>query len=343
MKGLLSLAGIILVACLVLLYLFGTVVPPGYFGVRQISFGPAQGYRPVGLKPGYHWTVPFYSKVHLVPHTKQQLHLSRDEVAHADTPNALEVQTTDGATVDVDITVVSHFFSEPGELDGIKHGGPADLITNIGLSQPAWENHVLRAADDELRRALGKLTTGEFYNPHLREDGVTKALVAIKNRVAPYGVGVDSILLRRYTYRAQQIDDAIFSKNLQDQEERYNAMNSKLAEVEAELKQVEAQGEAKNQTLRVEGENRAKVLRSEGDLYEAEMVAKGDLAVAKAVAEVDRLRAGVLASSAGSENYVARELAPLLGSLKGGVVRDVDPYNLEQWMKRLGIGGEKAQ
>jgi hypothetical protein len=79
------------------------------------------------------------------------------------------------------------------------------------------------------------------------------------------------------------------------------------------------------------------VIRSRGELYEKKQVAKGDLLVAKARAEVDRLTQGVLANSIGAEIYVARELAPILGSLKGGVVQNLDPYDLEQWVKRLGV------
>ena len=117
-------------------------------------------------------------------------------------------------------------------------------------------------------------------------------------------------------------------------------MAGKLAEVQAELRQVEAEGDAKIKTLSVEGENKAKVVRSEADLYQQQKMAEGDLLVAQAVAEVDRLKAGVLAKSNGAANYIARELTPLLGSLKGGIVRNANPYDLEAWMKRLGIASE---
>ena len=339
-QGIVSFVLIVLMIGAAMLYLFGTVVPPGYFGVRQITFGPGQGYHEHGLAPGLHWTIPLYSKIYLVPETAQTLHFHRDKIQYPDSAGSLEVQAADGAVVDVDLSIISRFFPEPQTSGENPHGGPVDLITKVGLDPATWRNNIRRVADDELRRAIGKLATGEFYNPKLREAQIEAALTAIRRRVGPYGVGVDAILLRRYTYRASAIDDAIFSKNLQDQEERYNVMAGKLAEVQAELRQVEAEGDAKIKTLSVEGENKAKVVRSEADLYQQQKMAEGDLLVAQAVAEVDRLKAGVLAKSNGAANYIARELTPLLGSLKGGIVRNANPYDLEAWMKRLGIASE---
>ncbi len=337
MKAIISLSVLILGAVLVLSYTFGTVVPPGHVGVRQINFGPGQGYAPKGLKPGYHWAVPFYSTVHLVPNKIQILHLDRERGVNPDAFGSLEVQTTDGSTVDVDISVIKSFFSEPGEEDGLKHGGPSDLIRNVGLTQERWNNYLRIVINDALRRTLGSLSSSQFYNPDLRESKVKEAFADIRMRVANFGVKVESVLVRRYTYQAERIDNAIFQKNLQAQEEALNSAGSRLAEARAKLEQVSAQLDAKIETLKVEGENRANVLRSEARLYETEKHALGDLEVARAQAEVERLKAGALAQSEAARTYVAKELAPLLSSLKGGVISDVDPYNLEAWSKKLGI------
>ena len=62
--------------------------------------------------------------------------------------------------------------------------------------------------------------------------------------------------------------------------------------------------------------------------------------VASARAEVDSERAKVLSQIAGSDVYVARELAPLLETLKGGVVSDLDPFDIEAWSRKL-LGGSQ--
>lgn len=343
-KGVLGLILGLLLVIVVLAYVFGDVVPPGYVGVRQIKFGPGQGFSHVGLKPGYHWVVPGYSQIHLVPKKLKLLHLDREPNLSAETLGSLEVQTTDGTPVDVDISIVLRFFEEPGEIElaaneniKLKHGGPAELIKNVGLTPDRWNNHLKRVADDSLRRSLGALSNPEFYNPHLREEAVKASYIDMNKRLAEFGVAVEALLLRRYTYKAKSFDDAIFQKNLQAQEKRLNSQASKLAEAKAKVEGVAARWDAEIKTLQVKADNDSKVIRSQADLYENEQKAKGDLELARAAAEVDRLRAGALAQSEGARIFVAREMAPLLGSLKGGVVAGLDPYNLEAWIKRLGV------
>ncbi|MDC0357918.1 SPFH domain-containing protein [Oligoflexia bacterium] len=338
-KGLLSLIILIAIVVCGIAYTFGYVVPPGMIGIRRIGVGPGQGYSEKALDPGYHWGVPFlsYSTVHLVPQTVQILNFHRDRKNYPDSPGSLDVQTTDGAKVLVDLTLFARFYKNAGTTDSIQHGGPADLIKEVGLLEGDWYNRIYRNADDELRRGLGKLSTAEFYNPLLREKQVRIGMQGMNRDLARFGIKVDAVLLRRYTYVAEPINDAIFRKNLQDQEERLNATLTQFAEVTAELEQKRADYDARIKTLMVEGQSDAKVVRSEGNLYEEKKMAEANLLVAKAVAEVDRLKAGALAQSAASEIYVARELAPMLGSLKGGIVTALDPYNLDKWSERLGV------
>lgn len=347
---------------LALVYFFffivaGYSVGPGSVGVRQIKFGPGQGFAEDGLRPGSHWGVPggFYTTVHIVPQTIQLLNFTRDKREGENSLPPLEIQTADRATVDVDITVVSRFYDRPGESppptygdvlapigssESIKHGGPADLLKTLGPVPDRWINHIRRTAEDELKRALGAISTGDFYDPKKRETQIAFAHESMNRALAAIGIRIESVLLRRYTYREGRIDEAIFQKNLQDQEERLNVAASKLAEAQAALEQVAAESDAKISTLKVEGENKARVMRSEGDLYENEKKAQGDLALARARAEVDKLRSGALASTRGSEIYVAKELAPLLSSIRGGVVSELDPYDLDSWIKRLGVAAE---
>ncbi len=333
LKGFGFLVLVICAALVAVSYTFGKVVPPGALGVRQITFGPYRGFSKEGLPPGYHWSVPFYSTVHLVPQVVQTLHLARtnqDEEPHGD---AVEIQTTDGSSVDVDLTILSRFYNQPGE----GHGGPADLIQKFGTSNDAWVERVQTASVNEVRKSLGRLSTSEFYDPHKRESAVKDAQELLDSRMAEFGIKIEAILLRRYTYTEERIDAAIFQKNLQDQEERLNTANKLFSQAKADLEKISAEWDAKIKTLSVEGENKVRVLRSEADLYETRQKAEGDLLIAKSRAEIDRLKAGALASSAGAKIYVGKELAPILTSLKGGVVSEIDPYNLDQWIKKLGV------
>ena len=140
----------------------------------------------------------------------------------------------------------------------------------------------------------------------------------------------------RYTYKEMRIDNAIFEKNIQDQEERLNTARKKLGEAQAKTTELEAKWDAKIKTLLVEAENDAKVIMSKADLYEGEKKAQGDLLVSKAIAESQKLKADALKQS-GADMYVTKELAPMVKSLKGGVVNGVDPYNLKTWMSKFGF------
>jgi regulator of protease activity HflC (stomatin/prohibitin superfamily) len=338
LKGILFLSFL----AITLAFIFGVSIPPGSIGLRQITFsipfGPKQGFLEKGMEPGLHWSIPVYSKVHVIPQSIQVVDVNRE------VSGALEVQTTDGSSVLVDVSMLTRYYNDSGETEiggkKISHGGPADLIQKLGASQSQWDNTVRRVAIDELRRALGRLSTSEFYNPQKRELAAVEARDNMNEKLGKFGVGVIGAYIRRYTYSEDRIDLAIFAKNLQDQEERLNAAASKLAEAKAKSEQVSAEWDAKIQTLTVEGENRSKVIRSEGDLYQAEKVAEGDLVVAQAKAEVDKLKATVLAGTPGAEVYVAREMAPLVSALKGGVVTEVDPFDVDQWVKKLGVNGK---
>lgn len=326
---------VLLLSLVIVAWSFGRVVPPGCIGVRQILFGlgigPKAGFSERGLRPGFHWRVPGYSAVHLLPHQVQILSI------HREAGGALEVKTADGAVVDVDVTVFYRLFAEPGAGSEGAHGGPADLVRSLSLQPNRWQNHVRTVTTGQLRSSLSRLQGNAFYDPEERLRVTEEAKVAIARELAPLGIQVEEVLVRRYTYRSESINEAIFRKNMQDQEEKLNSMRSSIAEVRAQLEQVAAEWDAKTEVLRTTGENDAAVIRSEAALYENEKRSLGDLEITKAKAESDRLKAQALDGAEGTVNYVARELAPLAASLKGGVLSGINPYDIDGWLKKFGV------
>lgn len=336
-KGVLGLIILVLIVGTVAYYTFGRVVPPGYIGIRQVYYGPSAGYSNHGLKPGLHLAIPFYSQVHLVPASVQLLQLGRDE------GNSLSnVTLSDGSMVDVDVTVLYTIFAEPNTNTGDgeePHGGPADLIKYLTLSPENWNQNIVNVVDKNIRAKIAYLASSSFYDPNERYRLTTEAGVEIRKQLAPLGVKLEDVLLRRYTYQSSAIENAIFQKNLQDQEVRLNEAHSKFSEANAQLEGIAAEWDAKITTLRIKGENEAKVLRSEAQLAESQLTSQGDLALAKAIAEVDKLKADALSGARGADVFVARKVAPFLKSLKGGVISGVDPYDLDAWTSKLGVSG----
>jgi len=349
--SLLGILIVILIVGAVVFFTFGKIVAPGFIGVRQVTAGPGQGFSKSGLNPGLHFTVPFIVNVYLIPRTVQVLNFHRkgsdsdiESVSHdPDEVSSLEIRTSDGLSVDLDVSVLTRFYERPSTPEeeaqnSSAHGGPADLFTRVGIPETDWDNQIRRVAADELRQSLGALLARQFYDePVVRAEALARAQVAMRARLDPVGIKVESVLLRRYTYKDKLFDEAIFNKNLQEQEQRLKDASGRLAEVKAKLEQVAAEWDAKVENLKVKGEGESQVLHSEAMLFENQKKAEGDLLVSKAQAEVDRLKAAALAQSTGADVFVAREMAPLLSSLKGGIVTNLDPYDVDSWARRLGV------
>ena len=340
MRGLLVLVSVLAIVLVVVAFVFGSVVPVGYVGVRKIAFGPGQGLTSTPLLPGFHWTIPGYSTIYLVPQTIRIVDFERDIKTYPASFGTLNVPTVDGTRVDVDVAVLYRFMARGGESSGVKHGGVADLIKHVGATDVEWTKYISQVANNEIKRSLSALSTVEFYDPEARGERVRIAEEEMRKHLAPVGVQIDGLLVRRYTYR-EEIDQAIFKKNLQEAEMAFNKVAGDFAAAQRDVNKVESDGNVAIQNLDKQGTSEAEKIRSEGDLYRREKMAQADLLLAEARAEVDRMRNDVL-SKVGSDVYVALQLARVVASLKGGVVTNLDPYDFNAWVDRL-IGSPAAK
>lgn len=332
---------LILLTVIGVAFFFGSVVPVGSVGVRKIAFGPKQGLLAKSLAPGYHWTIPGYSTIYPVPQGVRILDFDRDVLNNPGSFGSLDVPTTDGTTVDIDVSILYRFYGAAGSDGGAQHGGPADLLNKVGATEAQWSKYLAQAADNELKRSLGALSTVDFYEPKARQDRVLAAEHSLQSALSSLGIKVESVLLRRYTYR-EEIDQAIFKKNLQELESAFNKVAGDFAEAQRDVNKVGADGDVAIQNLDKQGVSEAEKIRSEGDLYRRQKVAEGALIVAEAKAAVDKMRADVLAQ-VGSEVYVALQLTQVLQTLKGGVVANIDPYDLDEWVKKLAGADGRAR
>lgn len=314
-------------------FFFGTIVPVGAVGVRKIAFGPGQGLRPKSLSPGLQWAVPGYSTIYQVPQTLRVIDFSSRAEGSNSPFDSLDIPTVDGTTVNVDAAIIYRLYATAGRDEGLEHGGPSDLIQNVGATEIQWAKYISQVTENELKRSLSALSTAEFYDPSAREARVAIAERELRKLLAPLGVQVQSVLLRRYRYR-DEIDQAIFKKNLQELESAYNKVAGEFAEAQRDVNAVASEGDVKIKNLERQGLSMVETIRSEGDLYRREKYAQGDLLVAEARASVDKMRSDVL-SKVGADVYVALQLAQLLASLKGGVITNIDPYDFDSWVKKL--------
>jgi len=323
---------ILIVAGLVALFTLGKNVPPGYMGLRQTVMGPTAGYEKAGYGPGLYLSIPFFSTVHLLPEGVRILNLEGKK--------ALAVTTVEGAMVDLGVSIITRLNRVPTA----DIGGPADFVQSLTVDDTArWDAHIQSIAEEALLDSFSKLLASEFYLPEKRKEALESAVIRIRPRLAKVGIMLEAVLIHNFNYQRSEIEEAISAKNIQTKEKELNKALSRLAKVDAELAESEAKLKAELDIERTKGEQTALRIRSEAALKEAQNKAKGDELVALAESKVKSETAQLLTDQKAASRLIAEQMAPLLASLKGGVVADIDPYNLNDWAVRFGIEKEKVQ
>ena len=142
-----------------------------------------------------------------------------------------------------------------------------DLINRVGALEADWERYLAQVSETHIKRELSSLHTDEFYNSDKRQLMVKEAEKSIRETLAPFGVQLEAVLLRRYTFREEKIDQAIFKKNLQELEMAYNAVAGEFAQARTEVNKVEIEGAVRIQNLDKQGVSESDQVRTEGDLY----------------------------------------------------------------------------
>lgn len=344
-------------------FVFGKIVPPNKIGIRQNFFSVLgileEGYNERGLSPGLHWKIPAISDIILIPADFQFVQLDSNENSGELNLQNLEIPTSDGSKVKTDITLVLRYFKSPGESNssGVdwsstesnkdtsdvpivqnikrKHGGPKDLVNTYGISHDRQLRTFVGKSEDKLKRWLSALSTIDYYNPSLREKAALKSTESINEFSNKEGIELWATLVRRYTYSEQKIDAQIFAKNLQDATEVLNTALGSLAKARAKTEEMRAFWDGqKIAVLKEDGFAQVRVLDEEAKSYEAEQRARADKLFEVAISEIEKEKNKLLASN-GGKVFVARRMVPILQSLKGGIISESDPYNIDTWVRKL--------
>jgi regulator of protease activity HflC (stomatin/prohibitin superfamily) len=344
--GLLVTLFIFAAAFLGLIFTFGVVVPPGKIGVRQIYFdtvvGPKQGFSNKALLPGYHGNIPFLARIHLLPSTWMPIHFN---AARSEKPGEfvlppLTVKSSDGVTVHLDLTVTVRLRSAQDQ-DG--QGGPYSLLVNVGTTPDQWVQLIRTSTNKHLVEALKGLTAEDFYNHKKRRPCEERGTEALKKSLASVGIEVGSVLLRRFEYENRQIEEAIFQKNLQQVEHVLGIMKRRLAEEKTITAKRISDIDREISVVSKNAQVRADATREQAQANLMKARVEGEALVTLSRAAIDKQRAQLLAETDGADMYVARQLTPILSSLKGGVISDINPYDLKRWVENLGVTAPPQQ
>ncbi|MDD2942553.1 MAG: SPFH domain-containing protein [bacterium] len=351
-----AVAGLMLVAVVLPFFIFGQIVPPDKIGVRQnyLTFGllPA-GFVDKGLPPGLHWKIPFVSQIHLLPATFQLIDFNND-LEKSEFPQ-VEITSANDPKIRNDIIFVVRLFKAPGQGNGVElpimaegnrlaplttpivyeHNGPRVLFDQYSGSMQTFLQRFADEAVGQLQNKLGSLEAGEYYKPIGRETLVLEAGDSLNRKWAKSGLQIWGTLLRRFEYESAQKEEEIFQKALQEIKVSLNSSNRKLKEAEAKTEETRAFWDAEISKLQANGKAEADILISEGEKEKVTKIAQGDLLVDKAEAEITSAKNNLYTELKGAEVYLAKKMAPLLTTLQGGVVADVDPYNVDAWINKL--------
>jgi regulator of protease activity HflC (stomatin/prohibitin superfamily) len=233
---------------------------------------------------------------------------------------AIKIQTSEGYTVSVDVTVLYRIED------------PYKVMTQIGPGRLYEDAAVIPRSEQVLRRTLGVLDAEEFYRGDKRETASLEAQRLVSEELLPKGIRVSHVLVRQYRYdgRYQQ---AIEQRKIQDQTVFKNQAEAAAAQAEATKNRIVAEGAANVQIELARGDTEVQKLRSEAELHRRTKAAEGELQVKLARAQGIELENKAL-RGAGSENMVGLRMAD---ALKGTTMIWV-PTDGESGMNPLDLG-----
>jgi regulator of protease activity HflC (stomatin/prohibitin superfamily) len=311
-------------------------VRPGQWGVKQVVFGSGQGVHSEIFAPGLHFLTPGVERMHLFPGDLQILEMSDAQSPSGHIPNlrtvsSIKIQTSEGYTVSVDVTVVYRVD------DAYK------VMTQIGPGRLYEDSVVIPRAEQTLRRTFGELDAEEFYRGDTREKASLQALELLQQELAPRGLAVIHVLVRQYRYDARY-QAAIEQRKIQDQTVFKNQAEAQAAQAEAEKNRIVAEGAASVDVEASRGDAEVQKLRSEAELYRRTKAAEGELAVRLAKAQGTDLENRALRGQ-GSENMVGLKMAETLRGIDVIVLPSdgesgTNPLDLNQLLRRFDVRGE---
>jgi regulator of protease activity HflC (stomatin/prohibitin superfamily) len=282
-----------------------TYIPPNMIGVRQVYYGSHAGIRKEIYGPGLHFISAGIERLHQFPHDLQVINFSDSpsEVSRAyRVAPAIKIQTSDGYNVQLDVSVLYRITD------------PYKVFIEAGPGRAFEDRLVFPRADRILRRTLGELNSEQFYQGPKRIEKAKAAHDQLVTEVASYGIKIDAVLVRGYTYdsRYQQL---IQGRKIKDQTVFLRQAEAKAAIEQRKRDTIVAEGKAAQETELSRGQAEVEKLRAQADLYERRRAAEGKLLVELADAKGTALENAAL-QGLGSENLVGLKMAESLRGLR---------------------------
>ena len=306
-----------------------TYVHPNEVGVLESRYG--KGIEPGTKKGGRLYLLMPGETIHTFPADLQILQLSandNDRVPGQPFDDAMEVNTSDGSKVRVDVAVMFHIVDAYQVMK--QSGGGTLYVTNA----------VLPKTIAAMKKNLGEMLAEDFYNVATRTQKEAAAQAQMTAELADKGIAVDRVLIRQYHYNAdyeKQIED----KKIQDQLVFTNQARAQANEERAKLQQIQAEGQANVNIETQTGTAAMTKIQAEADNYKRKREADANLLVQLATAKGTELENAAY-QGGGSENLVGMKMADVLGGMDVILVpvggkNGINPLDLDQQLKLFDV------
>jgi regulator of protease activity HflC (stomatin/prohibitin superfamily) len=316
------------VAVLVVLGSCVDYVAPYEAGIKESRFAGGVSNE---LYAGGRWYVTgpgvtihrFPMSVQALEMTSESKQSDNDDVRHV---QRIEIDTSDGSKVRVDVTVLYRITD------------PYAVLTKIGPKRMFENSAVIPKTVLSLKKNLGQLLAEDFYHESRRLERSLAARDEMNQLLKDVGIAVDHVLIRQYYYEKgyqQQIEN----RKVQDQLVFTNRSQAEAAKEDAVRRRIESEGLAATDVEKQRGEAEVTKIRAEADLYKTRKEAEGDMLVQVAEAKGTQLVNQAYASS-GSDNLVALDMAKVLEGIELMIITDekngVNPLDIDAMARMLG-------
>jgi regulator of protease activity HflC (stomatin/prohibitin superfamily) len=299
-----------------------------------VTVGSGQGINKDIYQPGLHWLTPGTERMHLFPTDLQVLEMAEsplkgdEELKNMRQVAPIKIQTSEGYTVSVDVTVLYRIED------------PYKVMTQVGPGRTFEDQVVIPRAEQQLRRILGELDAEQFYSGDTREKAAAQTQQLLTEELALKGIKVTHVLVRQYRYD-QRYQQAIEQRKIQDQTVFKNQAEAAAASEQAKRDRIVAEGRAAVDVELSRGEAEVLKLDSEANLYRRTQDAQGKLKVELAKAQGTDLENKAL-KGAGSENMVGLKMAEALQGVDVIVLpsdgeNGFNPLDLNSMLKRFDV------
>jgi regulator of protease activity HflC (stomatin/prohibitin superfamily) len=317
------------------IYLLGsscsTYVPPNMTGIRQVYYGSGAGIKPDVYGPGLHFNIAGLERLHLFPHDLQIINFSgsQSEASQSERQaDSIRIQTSDGYNVQLDVSIIYRI------------ADPYRVFTEAGPGRAFEDRLVIPRADRILRKTLGELNSEEFYQGPKRIEKARAAHDQLVAEVAPYGIELQAVLVRAYTYDPKY-QEMIEGRKIRDQTVFLREAEAKAAIEQRKRDTMVAEGAANTETELSRGRAEVEKLHAQADLYQRKRAAEGKLQVELAEAKGTQLENAAL-QGAGSENLVGLKMAEALQGVKMIVLPSdgkdgTNPLDLGQLLRKFQV------